>query len=258
MIQLYRFLQKSLHAAILAANMETALNALWDSGAGPGDRIVIVGAGAVGLLVTSLAARLPGSEVIVCDINPAREAIARTLGASFSLPDALGEAEADVVFHASATPSGLATALLSAGFEASIIELSWYGSAEVPAPLGSAFHSKRLRLISSQVGAVSGSRRPRWTHTRRLAKALSLLVDDRLDLLITDEVAFDELPDALPELLAPRSPSLVTAVRYTDKKNKDQRKSGPHSPLKLRVLAYAYFCSGLTNCLKVSTVSDHF
>ena len=202
--------------AILAANMETALNALWDSGAGPGDRIVIVGAGGVGLLVTSLAARLPGAEVIVCDIDPAREAIASALGASFSLPDALGKAEADVVFHASATPSGLATALLSAGFEASIIELSWYGSGEVPAPLGAAFHSKRLRLISSQVGAVSNSRRARWTHTKRLAKTLSLLADDRLDSLITGEVAFDELPDALPELLAPRSPSLVTAVRYKD------------------------------------------
>ena len=31
--------------ATLAANMETALNALWDGGAGPGDRIVVVGAG---------------------------------------------------------------------------------------------------------------------------------------------------------------------------------------------------------------------
>ena len=202
--------------AILAANMETALNAMWDSGAGPGDKIVIIGAGAVGLLVTSLAARLPGAEVLVCDIDPAREAIARALGASFSLPDALGNAEADVVFHASGTPSGLATALVSAGFEARIIELSWYGSAEVPVPLGTAFHSKRLRLISSQVGAVSDSRRARWTHTRRLAKALLLLVDDRLDALITDEVAFDELPDALPGLLSPRSSSITTAIRYAD------------------------------------------
>jgi 2-desacetyl-2-hydroxyethyl bacteriochlorophyllide A dehydrogenase len=200
--------------AILSANMETALNAIWDGGAGPGDKIVIIGAGAVGLLVTSLAARLPGAEVLVCDIDPARESIVRSLGANFILPEALGSAEADVVFHASGTPSGLAAALVSAGFEARIVELSWYGSAEVPAPLGSSFHSKRLRLISSQVGAVSDSRRARWTHARRLAKALSLLVDDRLDALITDEVAFDELPDALPKLLAPRSPSIATAVRY--------------------------------------------
>ena len=41
----------SLKRATLAANMETALNALWDSGAGPADRIVVVGGGIVGLLV---------------------------------------------------------------------------------------------------------------------------------------------------------------------------------------------------------------
>jgi len=203
--------------AILSANMETALNATWDGGAGPGDKIVIIGAGAVGLLITSLAARLPGAEVLVCDIDPARAPIVRSLGANFILPDALGSAEADVVFHASGTSSGLAAALLSAGFEARIVELSWYGSADISAPLGLASHRKRLRLISSQVGAVSDARRARWTHTRRLAKALSLLVDDRLDALITDEVAFDELPDTLPKLLAPRSPSIATAVRYMDR-----------------------------------------
>jgi threonine dehydrogenase-like Zn-dependent dehydrogenase len=55
--------------AILAANMETALNALWDSGAGPGDRILVVGAGVVGLLVAALAARLPGADVAITDID---------------------------------------------------------------------------------------------------------------------------------------------------------------------------------------------
>jgi len=30
--------------AVLAANMETALNAVWDSGVAPGDRVAIVGA----------------------------------------------------------------------------------------------------------------------------------------------------------------------------------------------------------------------
>ena len=179
---------------------------------------MIVGAGAVGLLVASLTAGMPGAEVTVCDVDPGREAVARSLGAHFSLPAALDDAEADVVFHTSATPSGLATALRAAAFEAKIVELSWYGSMEICAPLGASFHSRRLRLISSQVGAISSSRRARWTHARRLEKALSLLIDDRLDALITDEVKFDELPDALPRLLAPHSPSIAPAIRYTDGK----------------------------------------
>ncbi|MFZ4533201.1 MAG: zinc-dependent alcohol dehydrogenase [Alsobacter sp.] len=199
--------------AVLAANMETALNGLWDAGAGPGDRIVVVGGGVVGLLAAALAVRLPGSEVTVVDIDPARGAIAAALGASFALPgNAPGDA--DLVIHTSASPQGLATALGCAGMEATVLELSWHGEGAVPVPLGGAFHSRRLRLVSSQVGQVSPSRRPRWTHGRRLAAALALLDDPRLDALITEEVAFSDLPAAVPRILAPGAPGLVTAVRY--------------------------------------------
>src|SRR5579885_1648549 len=46
--------------AVLAANMETALNCLWDGAPRLGDRIAVVGAGTVGCLVAALAARIPG------------------------------------------------------------------------------------------------------------------------------------------------------------------------------------------------------
>lgn len=199
--------------AILAANMETALNALWDSGAGPGARVVIVGAGVVGLLVTYLAARLPGAAVTVCDVAPERRAIAEAFGAAFAPPDFV-PGDAEIVFHTSATAAGLATAIACAGFEARIVEMSWYGAGTIAVPLGGAFHSRRLHLISSQVGHVAPSHRAAWTHRQRLEKALALLADDRLDALITDEVAFAELPAALPRILGPDAPGLATAVRY--------------------------------------------
>lgn len=199
--------------AVLAANMETALNALWDSGAGPGDRIVVVGAGVIGLLIAALAARLPGAAVTLVDIEPSRRALAHALGCAFRKPlDAPGEA--DIVFHASATAPGLACALACAGQEAVVVEASWYGDAVVTAPLGLDFHSRRLKLVSSQVGQVAPSRRPRWTHRRRLETALTLLADPRLDALITDEVAFETLPETLPRCLAPGAPGLATVVRY--------------------------------------------
>jgi len=199
--------------AVLAANMETALNALWDSGAGPGDRIVVVGAGVVGLLVGYLAARLPGADVTMVDIDLSREAIARKLGCRFRKPlDAPGDA--DVAFHTSATAPGLACALSCAGVEATVVEMSWYGDAPVSAPLGLDFHSRRLRLVSSQVGQVSPARRPRWSHRRRLDKALALLADDRLDALITEEVAFADLAAELPRLFAPGASGLASVVRY--------------------------------------------
>jgi NADPH:quinone reductase-like Zn-dependent oxidoreductase len=199
--------------AVLAANMETALNALWDSGAGPGDRILVVGAGVVGCLVGYLAARLPGAEVTIVDVDLSRRAIATHLGAEFSKPlDA--PTDADVVFHASASPAGLACALACAGDEAAVVEMSWYGDQPVAAPLGLDFHSRRLRLISSQVGEVTPSRRPRWNRRRRMAKALSLIADERLDVLLTDEVAFEDLPAELPRLLAAGAPGLATVIRY--------------------------------------------
>ncbi len=202
-----------LRRAALAANMETALNALWDSGAGPGDKIVIVGAGLVGLLVAFLAVRLPGAEVVVVDVEPARSALVTALGAEFRTPGAIA-GDADVVFHASASADGLTSALGAAGLEGTIVELSWYGDRQVMVPLGGAFHSRRLRLISSQVGQVAPTRRPRWTYARRLRKALDLLQDDVIDKLITGEVAFETLPQSMAEIFNPAASALATVVRY--------------------------------------------
>jgi threonine dehydrogenase-like Zn-dependent dehydrogenase len=199
--------------ALLAANMETALTGLWDSGAGPGDRVAVVGGGVVGLLVAALAAGLPGAEVTLVDRDTARRPVAEALGATFRPPED-AEGGADVVVHASASAEGLALALALAGDEATIAELSWYGAGTVPVPLGLDFHPRRLRLVSSQVGHLPPARLPRWTFRRRLLKALDLLRDPRLDALITGEVAFGDLPAALPDLLHPRAPGLCTAVRY--------------------------------------------
>jgi threonine dehydrogenase-like Zn-dependent dehydrogenase len=199
--------------ATLAATMETALNAIWDAGAGPADRIVVVGGGNVGLLVGYLASRLPGAAVSVVDVAAERATIVNAMGLGFALPDMAPE-DADVVFHTSATAAGLATAIHSAGFEAPIVELSWYGKEPVAAALGGAFHSRRLRLVSSQVSQVATSRRPRWSQRRRLEAALSLLDDLVLDQLITAEIAFDEAPLKLPQLLPPGAPGLAAVIRY--------------------------------------------
>ncbi len=181
--------------AVLAANMETALNAMWDAAAGPGDRITIVGGGVVGLLLTALAAALPGAEVTLVDMRPDRAALAEALGAAFALPDAVRD-DADIVFHASASEAGLRTALAAGGFEARIVELSWYGEHAPSVPLGRGLPQPPPaadRLAGRRGVAL---RRPRWPHARRLAKALDLLHDARLDRLVTHVVPFDEAPSA--------------------------------------------------------------
>ena len=199
--------------AVLAANMETALNAVWDGAPGPADRIAIVGGGVVGLLVARLCARMPGTRVTVVDIAPKRGELALALGAAFATPSEAPE-NCDVVFHASASAAGLATALRIAGEEGTVVEMSWSGAGDVAAPLGQAFHSRRLKLVSSQVGKVAASHRPRWTYQQRMAAALALLDDGALDALIAPPVEFTDLPERLGAILSVDADARCPLIRY--------------------------------------------
>lgn len=199
--------------AVLAANMETALNATWDVDPIPSGKIAVVGAGVVGALVGCLCARVPGAEVTLIDVNEAREVVARSLGLNFAKPDN-APLDCQLVVHTSAHPLGLATAIDIAGDEAMILEMSWYGAGTVPVPLGGAFHSRRLKLVSSQVGKVAPSRRATTSHRQRLEQAIALLADPRLDALLTPAVPFAELPNRLPDILNPRNGVLCQLIAY--------------------------------------------
>ncbi|HUS95558.1 MAG TPA: zinc-binding alcohol dehydrogenase, partial [Hyphomicrobiaceae bacterium] len=200
--------------ATLSANMETALNAIWDSGAAPADQIIVIGAGIVGLLVSYLASRIPGTTVTLVDVAENRESFALAMGARFALP-ANAPRDADIVFHTSANAAGLRTAMDCAGFEATIVEMSWYGSRPVETFLGESFHANRLRLISSQVGHVAPSHRARWTHRRRIEAAIGLLDAPELDCLVADEIQFADAAAKLPRIFANDWPDLPPVIRYT-------------------------------------------
>ncbi|SEL48429.1 Threonine dehydrogenase [Ectothiorhodospira marina] len=199
--------------AVLAANMETAINGIWDAGIGPGDRVCVIGAGVVGALVAYLAARIPGTRVTLVDINEGRAALAQALGAGFARPEAAPE-DQDHVIHVSGQPDGLDHALTLAGDEGLVLEMSWYGDRPVTLPLGGAFHARRLTLRSSQVGRLPPSRTPRWDYRRRLALALELLKDPVLEPLISGESDFLALPRVMPSLADGAGQVLCHRIRY--------------------------------------------
>jgi 2-desacetyl-2-hydroxyethyl bacteriochlorophyllide A dehydrogenase len=198
--------------AVLAANMETALNIVWDASILPGDRVAIFGAGVVGLLVAYLASRIIGTQVSVTDIESGRASISRALGVVFTAPEDVPN-DCDVLINASASAKALASAIDHAGFEARIVEASWFGEKRTAVPLGGAFHARRLSIVSSQVGSLPASRRARWDFDRRMATALQLLGDDRLDALISGESLFDTLADDYPAIAA-SSATLCHRIRY--------------------------------------------
>ena len=199
--------------AVLAANMETALNAVWDARIGSGDQVCVIGGGVVGLLTAYLARRLSGAVVDLLEIDPSRASVAETLGARFVASPAR-DAAYPIIFHASGSSEGLRDALRLAAFEGRIIELSWYGDRVVSLPLGEDFHDRRLTLQSSQVGSIAPSRRRAWSHARRLDKALSLLRDPCLDTLIFGESRFEDLPQVMARLADGSSRALCHRIVY--------------------------------------------
>jgi NADPH:quinone reductase-like Zn-dependent oxidoreductase len=199
--------------AVLAANLEAAVNGLWDAAPRIGDRIAVVGAGTVGCLTAWLAARIPGCNVELVDVDPRKAAIAKQLNVAFRHGDQATRS-ADLVIHTSGSAAGLRSALELAGFEATVLEMSWYGDRRPEVPLGEAFHSQRLTLKSSQVGAIATAQRSRWTTQRRMQLVFELLAAPDLDALISGESPFDELPAVLAKLATGSDYCLCHRIAY--------------------------------------------
>ncbi len=199
--------------AVLAGTVETAVNAMWDAAPLVGDRVAVVGGGMVGLCVARLLAGMPGVEVTVVDVDERRREVAAALGARFALP-AEAPAGLDLVVHASASSAGLQLSLDLLADEGTVIDLSWYGSAEVALRLGGRFHSGRLSIRSSQVGMVSPARRGRRSMRDRLRLALELLRDPAYDVLLSGSSPFEELPDVMRSLAGGDLPALCHSITY--------------------------------------------
>jgi threonine dehydrogenase-like Zn-dependent dehydrogenase len=199
--------------AVLAGTVETAVNALWDAAPLLGDRVAVVGAGMVGCCVARLLSLFPGVQVTLVDVDPERAGVAAALDVDFALPaDAAGGR--DLVVHASASSAGLQRSLDLLAPEGTVVDVSWYGDAEVRLSLGGAFHSARLGIRASQVGTVAPARAGRRTAADRLALALELLRDPAFDALVTGQSSFAELPDVMARLAAGSLPALCHTITY--------------------------------------------
>jgi 2-desacetyl-2-hydroxyethyl bacteriochlorophyllide A dehydrogenase len=194
-------------AGVFAANLETALNALLDAAPRLGERVVVIGQGVVGLLITRLARRAGASLVITSDLYEKRRQLSLSAGADMAVdPSAESLAEcvsamtggtgADVVIEASGQPHAVGDAVTAAAHEGRVVIVSWYGTKRAELALGSDFHRKRLTLKSSQVSCLDPSLTPRWTILRRRHLAVRYLSELFLDDLISHLVPFDRAAEA--------------------------------------------------------------
>jgi threonine dehydrogenase-like Zn-dependent dehydrogenase len=201
--------------AVLAGTVETAVNALWDAAPLIGDRIAVVGAGMVGCCVARLLAAVPGVQVTLVDIDAGRAEVAAALGVGFATPGDVA-ADRDLVVHTSGSSAGLQQSLQLLADDATVIELSWYGDTPVTVGLGATFHSRRLAIRASQVGAVAAARRTRRTRADRLALALELLRDPAFDVLLTGSSPFSELPEVMARLASGELSALCHTITYQE------------------------------------------
>jgi hypothetical protein len=199
--------------AVLAGTVETAVNAVWDAAPRLGDRVAVVGAGMVGASVAALLRKFPLGRLELVDVDESRRPVADALGVTFVTPsDAAGDC--DLVVHCSATGAGLSRGLELLGEEGELVELSWYGDRPATVDLGGAFHSRRLTIRASQVGAVAAARRARRTHADRLGLALGLLADPAFDSLVTGHTSFTDLPSTMVRLAEGDLNALCYVVNY--------------------------------------------
>ena len=201
--------------AVLAANLETAINCIWDSGVSIGDQVIVFGGGVVGLLIAWLSTRV-GARTLVVEPSAARRELARQLGLNATDGGEPRELPigADVVVEASGQPQTLARAIGCAGYEARIVVVSNYGKRQHALNLGQAFHRRRLVLQASQVSGIPASRAARWTPARRFALVARLLLEKVLDVLINNVVAFAEAPRAYQRIYEQPGRWLQTVFTY--------------------------------------------
>lgn len=201
--------------AVLAGAVETAVNILWDASPLVGDRISVIGAGMIGCAVARLARAIPGADVVVLDVDRTKASVCRALDLAYAHPSD-SPPERDLVIDTSGSAEGLQLAIDTAATEGEIVEASWFGGREVPLRLGGAFHSRRLTIRSSQVGAVAPRRHGTRTTADRLALALDLLQDDAFDALLTGESSWRDLPATMAAIARGDAPGLCHTIDWRD------------------------------------------
>ncbi len=201
--------------ATLAANVETALNAIWDARVWPGARVLVVGHGLLGGLLTHLLCRIPAVAVHVLEPDAARARKAKhsTAQVAAELPEAWRH-RMDLAFHTSATQTGLQWALDSLADEGCLIELSWYGNRAVSVHLGGRFHPGRHHIRSSQVGRLPAFLPPAWNAQRRMEVVWQLLRLPGWDPLLPQTVPFAQAPRLFERLRQGRLSGWAWAFAY--------------------------------------------
>ncbi len=188
-----------LAAATLFPLVETALQVTLDADTGYRDRVVVLGAGVVGLL-TALLLQRAGQQPLCAEPQEWRRGVADSLGLTAVSPDELANEEVPLVIDATGNPDAPASALRLLAHEGTLLIASWFGTKLVALPLGGDFHRRRLSIRSTQVSTIPARLSPKWTPARRRMAAAELMRELPLTQLATGVFPFEQAADAFRAL----------------------------------------------------------
>jgi len=173
--------------AALISNMETVINAIWDSELQIDDKVAICGFGNIGSLLAVTLREHYGVHPVIIEKDTWRLQKATELGFETQSSE-----DFNIAFHTTATAAGLQYCIDTVDLEGKVIELSWYGDKSVSLALGAKFHYKRLQIISSQVGIIPRKLQYKYDYKSRKDLAVDYLRSDRYDQLVSQEIAFEQ------------------------------------------------------------------
>jgi 2-desacetyl-2-hydroxyethyl bacteriochlorophyllide A dehydrogenase len=202
-------------AATLFPLVETALQVTLDAAAGYRDRVIVLGAGVLGVL-TSLLLQRSGSPSVCAEPLGWRRDLAASLGVTAVAPDEVVRAEVPLVIDTSGNPEAPAMGLGMLAHEGTLLIASWFGTKPVTMPLGGAFHRRRLTIRSTQVSSIPARLSATWTRSRRREAAAALLAELPLAELCTHVYPFSRAAEAF-RAVDDSAPGLMHAVLDYDR-----------------------------------------
>ncbi|MCA1960616.1 MAG: zinc-binding alcohol dehydrogenase [Desulfomonile sp.] len=214
-------------SAAMLPNMETAVNLLMDGRPVIGDRVVVFGQGVVGLLTTALLSRMPLSGLVALDHFPLRRMRAVEMGARTAfdpqspdlfnlIKECFDGGPADLTYELSGNPAALDQAISATGFNGRVVVGSWYGAKKAEIDLGGYFHRSRISIVSSQVSTLAPEFTGRWTTTRRLQLAMSMVENIRPTGLVTHRLPVNRAAEAFALLDQHPEDAIQVILSYED------------------------------------------
>jgi threonine dehydrogenase-like Zn-dependent dehydrogenase len=192
-----------------------------------GRRVVVVGAGVVGLITALFAAEHGAAAVRVIDQSPHRLRAAEALGLE-AVPEHPGVWEemkrdwrhgprdrgADVAFQCRGRAESLALALRCLRPQGTVIDLAFYQTGAEAVRLGEEFHHNGLAIRCAQIARVPRELAGSWNRDRLSQATIDLLRargDGMRRALISDVVPLEDAPELLAQLAA-RERQVLQAV----------------------------------------------